>query len=135
MSMNWETEWPLIKDKADEYGIDPYFVAAIRSQENGGPGKEFGVLSVPAPTYNDQLRITCDTILNRLIDYAINDDPLCSYLLQGKNHRRLIYNDAFLKYFSSIWAPIGADNDPKGLNAGWYSGVRYFYFSFISTKI
>jgi len=104
----------------DGYGIDPTFVAAIRLSENGGPGREFGVLSISAPTYDLQLDATCRTVVHRLTDYetkrgvpAIDPD--------GR------YSADFLDYFGGIWAPIGAGNDPRGLNQFWVANVRSAY--------
>jgi hypothetical protein len=33
----------------------------------------------------------------------------------------------FIVFLGSRYAPIGADNDPKGLNKNWVRNVRYFY--------
>ena len=53
----WQDEEALIRIAAAKYGLDWHLVAAIRKAENGGAGKEFGVLSVKAPTYVHSL--TC----------------------------------------------------------------------------
>ena len=36
------------------------------------------------------------------------------------------YGD-FLTYLASRYCPIGAKNDPTGLNKNWLKNVRYFY--------
>jgi len=33
----------------------------------------------------------------------------------------------FLAFLASRYAPIGASNDPRGLNRNWVKNVRYFY--------
>ena len=33
----------------------------------------------------------------------------------------------FLDYLGSKYAPIGASNDPRGLNVNWVRNVRYHY--------
>jgi hypothetical protein len=33
----------------------------------------------------------------------------------------------FIIYLSKTYAPIGASNDPKGLNINWVKNVKYFY--------
>lgn len=60
----WEQE--AIIRIARQAGVDPRLLAAVRLTENGGPGREFGVLSVPAPTYDDQERVarSVTSILN-----------------------------------------------------------------------
>ena len=113
--IKWDDEWPLIKACCTAYGVNAYFVAAIRVAENGNPGREFGVLSTPAPTYADQLRITCETVAHRLTLFA------------GNAHARIgkvsVQSRAFVDWFAQIWAPGGASNDPTDLNANWASNV------------
>jgi len=36
-------------------------------------------------------------------------------------------NKGFLEYLSSKYCPVGASNDPTGLNRNWLRNVRYFY--------
>ncbi len=31
---------------------------------------------------------------------------------------------AFVTYLGASWAPVGAANDPRGLNANWVGNVR-----------
>jgi hypothetical protein len=66
MSINWTEEWPRIVASAMRYGVQPAAVAAIRVAEDGAPGREFGVLSVPAPDYDSQLRVACESLAHRL---------------------------------------------------------------------
>ena len=33
----------------------------------------------------------------------------------------------FISFMSRRYCPIGADNDPNGLNVNWVKNVRYFY--------
>ena len=42
---------------------------------------------------------------------------------------RIFYVDFldFIKKFAQIYAPVGAENDPTGLNAHWVRNVVYFY--------
>ncbi len=32
----------------------------------------------------------------------------------------------FLQFLANVYCPIGADNDPKGLNKNWLKNVRYY---------
>ena len=104
-----EDEEAVIADTARQAGIDPDFLRAIRRVENGGPGKEFGVLSVPAPTYHDQARVAAETVRRTIARY------------EGTGRRAVDpasqrYTPEFVRFFSSRYAPLGAANDPTGLN-------------------
>lgn len=35
--------------------------------------------------------------------------------------------DEFIDKFGDVFCPIGASNDPKGLNANWKKNTKYFY--------
>jgi hypothetical protein len=99
----------LIEREAQRTGIDPNLLAALRRVENGKPGREFGVLSVSAPGPEDQARLAANTIRNTARRFE----------LQGKNPtdpNTGRYTNEFLRFFSARYAPIGAANDPAGLN-------------------
>jgi hypothetical protein len=103
------SEEDLIRAAASQAAIDPRFLHALRRAENGGPGREFGVLSVPAPTYQDQARLAAQSIRRSVERFDAQGrsaiDPVT-----GR------YTEEFIKFFSSRYAPIGAGNDPAGLN-------------------
>ncbi len=121
--MTWQDECKLIIDAAHVAGVDPRFVAAIRKQENGASGREFGVLSVPAKGYDAQLRVTCRSVAHRLHSYY--DDVMDSPLRKTKDDT--VYSDDFIEYFGNIWSPVGARNDPRSLNKNWIANVRKLY--------
>jgi hypothetical protein len=102
-------EAPLIQEAASRAGIDARFLLALRRTENGGPGREFGVLSVPAPTYDDQARVAAETVRRNIERFERTGrsavDPA-----SGR------YTEDFIRFFSGRYAPIGAANDPAGLN-------------------
>jgi hypothetical protein len=99
----------VIAREADRTGVDPSLLTALRRTENGGPGKEFGVLSVPAPDVGGQARIAANTVRNNVVRFerrgGIAVDPS-----SGR------YTEDFLRFLSSRYAPVGAQNDPNGLN-------------------
>lgn len=103
------TEKLLINDAASRAAVDPRFLGALRRAENGGPGREFGVLSVPAPTYEDQVRLAAVSIRRSVQRFEATGraaiDPA-----SGR------YTDEFIHFFSKRYAPVGAANDPAGLN-------------------
>lgn len=117
--IDWTVELPKIKAASETSGVDFCFVQAIRAAEDGPAGAEFGILSVPAPTYDDQLRICINTVTHRLASYKIN--PLTR---DAFGHIR--YSDTWIAYFSEIYAPPSAS--PKNLN--WYPNVCDLYAQF-----
>jgi len=103
------TEKALIRDAAARAAVDPRFLSALRRAENGGPGREFGVLSVSAPTYEDQVRLAAASIRRSVGRFEATGraaiDPAT-----GR------YTEEFIRFFSNRYAPVGASNDPSGLN-------------------
>ena len=108
-------------------GVDWRFLKALRRTEDGGSGRQFGVLSVPAPTWTDQATIAARTIRHTLGRYweNVRDDPW--------DEAKAGYANDFIHYFSSGGAgwpgycPLGAANDPTGLNAHHYPNLLAFY--------
>ena len=128
--INWSLEWPEIVNVAADYAVDPMFVAAIRRAENGGPGKEYGVLSEPVDGYQGQLRACCGTVRMKLAHYGPNPFTV----IQGPKVQRLVYSRTFLEWFAygdaneSGWCPKGAENDPNNLNLNWTRNVAAGYY-------
>lgn len=116
-----DTEDRTIFGIAQQIGIDARLLAAIRKAENGGPGREFGVVSTPAPTYHEQATIAANTIRNNVARYETERGY--SAVVNGR------YTDEFIRYLSGIYAPIGVANDPTGLNVNWTRNVSNFYRS------
>ena len=128
--IDWITELPLIRAEALKHHLlDPCLIMAIRRQEAGRPGRDFGVLSTSAPTYADQLHICCNTVIHRL--YAFTGNPL---IADPNDNKSLRYSAKFIRYLASIWAPVGAVNDPSNLNTYWPDAVIGFYNSFITEE-
>lgn len=129
--IDWKTELPKIVATAGDYRLDPMFIAAIRHTENGAPGKEFGVLSIEAPTYDDQLDECCASVAHRLEQFAHN--PLYRFFIG--EHSTIRYTFEFVHWFASIWAPGGASNDPHGLNANWVLNCWTTYVEYIKNGV
>ena len=104
-----KSEETLIREVAQREGIDARFLQALRRAENGGPGREFGVLSVPAPTYGDQARVAAETVRRN----AERFERSGGQVVDPESGR---YTEEFIRFFSSRYAPVGATNDPAGLN-------------------
>jgi hypothetical protein len=126
----WQDEEALIRIAAAQYGLDWHLVAAIRKAENGGPGREFGVLSVKAPTYAAQLDVCCQTVRHRVVQYDADNQALELHdTPDGKES--IVYHQDFISWFGEIWAPNGASNDPSGTNRNWSQNVSYWYLHLI----
>ena len=74
------------------------------------------MLTVPAPTYTDQLHSCCVTVAHRMALY------------RGSANDRVglvsIMSREFVRWFAQLWAPtIHATNDPNNLNVNWYTNV------------
>lgn len=99
----------VIAREADRTGVDPSLLTALRRTENGGPGKEFGVLSVPASDFGGQARIAANTVRNNVVRFERGGG-----IAVDRSSGR--YTEDFLRFLSSRYAPVGAQNDPNGLN-------------------
>lgn len=94
-----------------EYGLRPAqqeLLLAIYKAEHGAPGRELGVLVPKAQRYKGEH-------LRSLYLQA----QWCAGTIK-KRYR------GDLEEFARIYCPIGADNDPKGLNKNWLKNVRFF---------
>jgi len=94
---------------AQEYGLQGQarrLLYAIRIVENGGPGREMGVLVPAAMRYGG--------------DHARSLE-LQARWAAGTIRRRYTGD---LEAFAARWAPVGAANDPTGLNRHWLANVR-----------
>jgi hypothetical protein len=104
-----DREAAVIAKEADRTSIDPALLVALRQAENGRPGREFGVLSVAADGLESQARVAATTVRNTVARFeqggGVTLDPTT---------RR--YTEDFLRFFSARYAPVGAPNDPSGLN-------------------
>lgn len=90
--------------------LAPY-VSAIRYAENGGKGREYGILHKRVkPTYRSQA-------------------GWCAATVQ-KNYDRWVKAGSkgeFVVFLGKRYCPVGAKNDPNGLNKHWIGNVRKLY--------
>lgn len=95
----------VIEEAAREYGLRgdaKMLLYVIRKVENGREGREFGVLHPRAinTDFRNQCQWAAGTIKKRY--------------------------DGDLLAFANRWCPIGAKNDPTGLNVNWYVNAKYY---------
>ena len=83
-------------------------VAAIRFAENGGKGREYGILHPRVkPTYRSQAGWCAATVQK-------NFDRWTKAGSKGD----------FITFLGNRYCPVGAENDPTGLNKHWQKNVR-----------
>lgn len=120
--MNWSEEVALILQEARADVALAVALMALRKAENGAPGREFGVLSTPAPTYHDQLHVAGNSFRNA--------ERRARDLGQVTREDDGLFTEGFLRGFSAHWAPLAAENDPHGLNANHATNLATFARSF-----
>jgi hypothetical protein len=116
---------------AEAQRVDPIALAAIRLAENGGAGREFGVLSVQGQpwyearvlavgSFQAQAEVAATSLQNAETRYRAQTgrDPVSA---SGR------YTIDFWRFFGARWAPIDAGNDPQGLNRYWVDNVALLY--------
>lgn len=95
--------------KAQDY-TNEQIVNAIYLTEGGAKAKvPYGILSVKVSSTEEARRVCYNTVRNNRK----------RFLKQAK------YDD-FLEFLASRYAPIGASNDPRGLNRNWLKNLKYF---------
>ena len=110
-------DWELIEiDKAvkrnapaDNHQDLVKLLIAIRKAENGGEGREFGIMNDKADTYSKQAGWCASTCFKNYIRWLKTD-----------------MKKPYLVYLANRYAPVGAANDPDGLNINWLKNVVYW---------
>ncbi len=131
----FKQEIPFIEFHAKRVGIEPELLMAVRMAENGGRGKEYGILTSGSGRkaydndkgyeYNGQFynyRIGSEkqmawsarTLANALGDFDV----------EKRNGK---FRGDKLDYLQKRYAPSKAINDPRGLNGNWKGNVNRAY--------
>jgi hypothetical protein len=84
-------------------------VTAIGMAENS-TNRPYGIMAKRKLTEAEARRWCENTVNHRLADWVKAGKP-----------------GDFIEYLSKTYAPIGASNDPKGLNRNWVKNVKWFY--------
>lgn len=100
----------VIEQKANQYGVPPALASAIIAQETGW-GKSIGGNNVAGMMRGSQ-KMQFGS-LDEGIDKAVSNIAK-QYERSGRS----------LEGLRDIYAPIGAKNDPNGLNNDWLPGVK-----------
>lgn len=98
-----------------------FMLIAIRATEQGGPGKEMGIMDKRANTLEKQIRWAKNTILSKEKQYKGT--------VPARHPVTGLFVDEFLIYFSGKYAPADgtATNDPLGLNVNHLKNLRFFH--------
>ncbi|MBC7218422.1 MAG: hypothetical protein H5U36_09920 [Candidatus Caldatribacterium sp.] len=115
------TIWQIVKSYFDCEACRSYLypvrpcalVFAIRSAERGRKGFEFGVVAAKNTDLATQCEWTCETLRKNFERFREKED------------------EDFIVFLGKRWAPIGAENDPEGLNRFWVDNVRLFYHKYL----
>ena len=110
----------LVVESAVKAGIDPNLFAAVIAHETGS-GTSNAIINYnnPAGIMDPKSKWT------KLKKFGSLAEGL-SYSANNLKRRVDQAGGDFTK-LAQIYAPVGAENDPKGLNANWTTGVSKFY--------
>jgi len=90
------------------FGVDPVLIQAVVEAE--GNILRAVQCSIPDVTTREEaLQITCRSACHALSDFV-----------NAQDDRKA----AFLLFWQQRWAPVGAPNDPRGLNENWAGNVQ-----------
>ena len=117
----------LVVEAAKSAGIDPNLFAAVIAHETGfGTSNAIRNYNNPAGIMDPKTKWT------KLKKFETLSDGL-NY--SAKNlRRRLDQAGGDMAKLASIYAPVGADNDPTNLNANWAVGVNKIYSALAATE-
>lgn len=104
-------------DAGQKYGIDPAFLAAISMHETGNGSSN---------AINRQNNVAGMMGKNGLMSFDSIQDGINA---EAANLVKLYINDGLLtpEQIQKRYAPVGAANDPNGLNSDWLNGVVQFW--------
>jgi hypothetical protein len=116
-----QSEYTIIKAAAKRNGCTDEklfsILLAVRKAENGKPGLEFGVMHPRAKNTNldTQAGWAAATVVKNYERWQAAGSP-----------------GDFIDFLGARYAPVGAANDPNGLNRHWTKNVRYWRDKFMS---
>lgn len=92
---------------AEEITYDQFCDAVYIAEGGQKAKKPYGILSVPCNTESECRKICINSVRNNL-----------------KRFNNQSKYDDYIDFFGSRWCPVGAENDPTGLNKYWINNVR-----------
>jgi len=119
-------ELPVIRKCAEKTGAPLELLLAMRCAERGRLGREFGYLSRKGPpkgqsTLEWQATEAGEFVRAYLTFWKMDMTPA----------DRREYGNSFIRFLGDEgWCPVGASNDPHGLNKNWVSNVTIYADTF-----
>lgn len=137
---SWYDEFPYPEEISDILkharllGLEPEWLMAIRSQENGVDSLAYGIM--PSGRMKEEYENDKGYVDNGIF-YSYKDEKekqlhwaaetVKFYFDYFEKNPR---NKDFISFLGKIYAPVGALNDPTGLNKYWIPKVKAYYNSF-----
>jgi len=121
-----EQEYDIINYTADRVGVKPALLMAIRKAENGREGLEFGI--IPTKAYEEDKGIFENGKIREYNDEFEKQASWCAWTIKKnlERYKNSDFNGDFISFLQKKYCPIGAENDPKGLNKNWENNVRFY---------
>lgn len=128
-SFKYPDELENILKHSKRIGVEPELLMAIRSAENGVQGREYGI--IPNDSYNVDTGYTDSD--GKFYEYKDEKEKQACWTAWTvkKNSER---GNKSIEELAKVYAPIGAENDPEGLNKNWAGNVERFYKAFKGEK-
>ena len=92
---------------AKQFGVDPALIQAV-VQAEGNIVKAVQCSLPSVTTREEAIEVTCRSCAHAMSDF-VKASP-------GRQ-------SAFISYWGARWCPVGAENDPHGLNHNWIGNV------------
>lgn len=129
-NFRFPNELQAIRRHAQRVGVDERLMLAIREAENGGRGRQFGIM--PNARYNNDRGHSENGQFHEYPDdNGLSKQASWAAWTIRKNRERFERNNGghtdFIDYLSERYAPRGAENDPDNLNENWTRNVRARY--------
>lgn len=100
-----------VRKVANDFGLDPALLQAVVKAE-GDIVKAINCTFPAVTTREAALRITARSAVHAMCDFLKADKA------------RVGMAAMFVDFWAARWAPVGATNDPTGLNRHWPRNVR-----------
>lgn len=134
-SFKYQEEIPQILKHAEIVGVEPELLMAIRSAEGAKDYLAYGIKPGNKwyKIYHEEKGYFDNEKFYAYIDEKEKQLSWATHTIKN-NIKRFNENSKehpdFISYLANIYAPIGASNDPTGLNINWERNVRDYYSKF-----
>lgn len=104
---------PVVQQASNFWQIPAELLQAVVDTEGGEQAMVRAVqCSLPSvKTLEKAIEVLCRSLVHRMFQVVEGADGM----------------GAVIDHFATFWAPVGAANDPKGLNAHWPENVKRIY--------